>query len=543
MRRNRTALILMAAILAMVTVAPLLSDNAEAAPSATDVAGVTFSLSPNSQGTSDIYAGKSIDIYVHMTNETVSLLGTGGIRYVEFVGDSFEEKGHIDTPDHGGGPIMLGFGPDDKSYTLHLVMTADRYLGSMNGVVIELNFVAYDPADTVTPAERCTLTKTIDIHSGRASENQFNKVMGMFHNPLPPPFDTALYAAALTLLIWLAISLAVTYILLPNVIMPFLIRDSKNERDALKKKIQKPMFFMLLLYGITVCFAVLGAGEYVVSTVEMVAWIIYIVFGAWIFLKLLAAALDMRDRRNAEDMDQDMPDDSLTPLLLMLGKIIIGMVAVGAMLSVLGFDMMIIATGAGVIGLAISFGAQSTLAQFFSGFTLLVNRPFRPGDMIRLDDGTDTLKVLNVGFMMTTFRNWANSEIFTMPNQKVVSSTIVNITAESLSYRIIILVRVPYGTDVTLAKKLALEAMTEHPRILQDGSEEIPKVRFEDFSESSVTIRVSGFVDDFDDHRTIAGEIRDGIYAKYLDNNVTIAIPKMDVYVRKPSGEESELDL
>ncbi|MCL2785874.1 MAG: mechanosensitive ion channel family protein [Methanomassiliicoccaceae archaeon] len=539
MRNMKAALMFVAVLVSLLAMAPMLSDSAEAAGVTANASDVQFSLSATSVTATDLYAGRSIDVYVIVSNNHPT-----DARIAEFMGagDGFKDKGHIEMPRVGDdGPILLESG---ETHTLHLKIVADRYLGSMRNVDILLMFAAYDPAagyDPDDPGERCTLTKTVNIFSGRASENQFNKVMGLFHNPLPGPFDTAIYAAAMTLLVWMIISVFVTYVLLPRIVMPFLIRDSREERKATEGKIQKPMFFMFLLYGATACVAVMGAGEYVVSTVETAAWIIYIIFGAWIFLRILIALLEMWDRRVAADEDE--PDDSLTPLFLMLGKIVIAMVATGAILAVLGSDMMIIATGAGIIGLAISFGAQSTLAQFFSGFTLLINRPFRPGDMVRLDSSPDTLKVLNVGFMMTTFRNWANSEIFTMPNQKVVSSTIVNITAESLTYRIIVLVNVPYTSNVMLAKKLALEAMIEHPRILQDGSEEIPKARFENFSESALTIRVSGFVDDFDDHRSIAGEIREGIYTKFLDNGITIAIPKMDVYIKNPSGEESKMDL
>ncbi|MDR0335312.1 MAG: mechanosensitive ion channel family protein, partial [Methanomassiliicoccaceae archaeon] len=275
--------------------------------------------------------------------------------------------------------------------------------------------------------------------------------------------------------------------------------------------------------------------------VAMIVDIIYIALGSWIGIKVLSAVLDMWEKRAAEDNEEYDKRDSIVPLLMVLGKICVAMIATALILAVFGFDLMIIATGAGVIGLAVSFGAQSTLAQFFGGITLLVNRPFRQGDLIRLDAGTETLRVLNVGFMMTTFRNWANSEIFSMPNQKVVSSTIINVTAESLAFRIIVLVRVPYGTDVILAKKLALQAMTEHPRILRDGSEEIPKVRLEEFSESALTIRVSGFVDDFEDHRSIAGEIRESIYTKYRENGIEIAIPKMDVYFKDRDNKETKV--
>ena len=540
MRSKRAMFMFVAAVLSLLVAAPLFSDNAQGSPgdvpSVDSASGINFSLSANTQGITDLYAGRSIDFDIIVTNDS------GTTQVIEFMGtcDEFNSKGRIETIGRSNEPILLEHG---DSVNLHLRVIADRHLGSVKNIGIELHFAAYDPVVGYDPnTDICKLVKFVDIYSGRASENQFNKIMGIFDNLLPSPMDTAIYAAAATLLIWLVIALFVTGLLIPLVIMPLLIRDCKDERRDTARKIRKPVFFILLLYGVTVCVAVMGADEYMVRTVEMIAMVIYVIFGAWIALKLYTAFLNMLDRRKSEDKHGDVPPDSLTPLFLMVGKIVIGMVAVGVMLAVLGFDTMIIATGAGIIGLAISFGAQSTLAQFFSGFTLLLNRPFVSGDMVRIDNSTDTLIVLNVGFMMTTFRNWANSEIFTMPNQKVVSSTIVNVTAESLTYRIVVLVRVPYTANVTLAKKLALEAMTEHPRILQDGSEEIPKVRFEDFADSSVTIRVSGFVDDFDDHRSIAGDIRERIFTKFLENEIPMAIPKMDVYVRNPSGEDRIID-
>jgi small-conductance mechanosensitive channel len=533
-----TALILAAVVVSLLAL-PLLSDQAAADPYEDRAGYVVLSLSPNSRGLSDINAGGYVDIYVHMYNEHPS-----EVRYVEFVSEDFA-RGHVEMPDRPdfNAPIELRPSAEEGSqYTLHLRIVADRYLGSVRNVEITFMFVVYDSTAVPITEDYCELTKTVNIFSGRASENQFNKVMGIVNNPFPSPFDIAIYAAAVTLLIWLGIAAFVLFVLLPRIVMPLVIRDSKEGQKDAMKKIKKPLLFIILLYGITVCVAVMGAGEQVVSTVEMLAWVIYILMGVLIVWKMVVAISEMLARRKEETEGEDH-DDSLTPLIMMIIKIIIGMVAVGAILAVLGFDTMIIATGAGIIGLAISFGAQSTLAQFFSGFTLLINRPFRVGDLVRLDSGTDTLRVLNVGFMMTTFRNWANSEIFTMPNQKVVSSTIINVTAESLAYRIIVLVRVPYGTNVSLAKTLALEAMTEHPRILQDGSEEIPKVRLEEFSDSSILIRVSGFVDDFEDHRSIAGEIREGIYTKYRENEITIAIPKMDIYVKDPSGGERKLDI
>ncbi|MDR0198162.1 MAG: mechanosensitive ion channel [Methanomassiliicoccaceae archaeon] len=530
---KRTALILAAVMVSVIIAVPLFSDDAEGA-SAT-VNGVTFSfLSIPDDQLIELRAGESKLIHIEMYNNS------GGTRQVVFKGADFSrpDAANYDVIGHDRKTDIYISIEDGKSEVLAVNIFTDRYIGTVS-MTANFSFEIFLPGGA--NGDTHDMSRDVKISSRLASENQLNRIMGLWDNPLPEPFDTALYAAAITFAIWLAIAFLAAFLVIPKLVMPVVFKKKEKEnRKAFYKKIQLPLFVIILLYGITVCLPVYGAGEYAISMVTMGAEMIYIFLGAWIGVKVLAAVLDMWEKHAKECEDEEEYDvrDSIAPLFLMLGKIIIGMAATAAVLAVLGFDLMIIATGAGIIGLAISFGAQSTLAQFFGGITLLVNRPFRPGDLIRLDDGTDTLRVLNVGFMMTTFRNWANSEIFSMPNQKVVSSTIVNVTAESLAYRIIVLVRVPYGTDVQLAKRLALLSMTEHPRILQDGSEEIPKVRLEEFSDSAMTIRVSGFVDDFEDHRSIAGEIREAIYKKYRENGVMIAIPKMDIFVRDPNDKE-----
>ncbi|MCL2142799.1 MAG: mechanosensitive ion channel family protein [Methanomassiliicoccaceae archaeon] len=526
MHVKRAALIL-ALVMAVTIAAPLLSDEAKG----DKVLGVEFSFSPSSYDEISLKAGESRDIYIHLYNNS------GSTRCVEFIGATFSH-GSVHASMSDTRPVEIA---DGTHTMLTLTVTADRYTGSTSNIDATFLFIVYDPNVEYDPAAggEHPMYKTVHISSRLASENQYNRIMGIWDNPLPEPFDTAPYAAAVTLMIWLVIAAFASLVIIPKILMPVLFRKKgKEDRKAVFRKIQRPLFMILLLYGITVCLPVLGVGEYIIDMVTTVAYVIYIVLGAWIFLKIYAALLDMWEKHAHEDDDEYDVRNSMTPLLMVIGKIVVAMAAVAAIMGVLGFDLMLIITGAGIIGLAISFGAQSTLAQFFGGITLLVNRPFRPGDLIRLDDSNDTLRVMNVGFMITTFRNWGNSEIFSMPNQKVVSSTIINVTAESLAYRIIVLVRVPYGTDIALAKKLALAAMTEHPRILQDGSEEIPKVRVEELSESSLTIRVSGFVDDFEDHRSIAADIRESIYAKYRENGVVIAVPKLDIYIKDPNDGE-----
>ncbi|MCL1984308.1 MAG: mechanosensitive ion channel family protein [Methanomassiliicoccaceae archaeon] len=509
MHAKRTLLFAAIAILLLAAV-PLFSDNAEGADPSVDVK-FTFAVGLNDDGHMGLIAGKEKKVNVIVQNDS------GGARYVRF-----DDVVGIDHSEPSKSLIFLDPGRSD---VISVTISADKYIGTVGNRDVRFVFEVYDPAVPEDKGYR-ELHLTVDITSMRGAENQFNKIMGIWDPFLPEPFDTALYTTVLTLLIWLAIAVLIAYGLFPAVLQIF-FRTAKEKRHLAKKKIQRPILSLIMLYAATVCVHVIGAGEYIISAVEAVVYILFILLGAQIAWRLYVAATDVMIVRAARRGRP--PHSSILPLLRMIGKIVIGMVTAGAVLAAIGFDLMIIVAGAGVIGLAISFGAQSTLAQFFSGFTLLITRPFKPGDLVRLNSDPDVLKVVGVGFMTTTFKNWSNSEVFTMPNQKVAASTIVNITAETSHFRVTVLVRVPYGTDIALAKRLALEAMTEHPRIMQDGSEEMPKSRVHDLGDSYLVVRVSGFVDDFEDNGSITAEIREAIYRKYNEFGVEIAVPKMEV--------------
>ena len=523
MRAVRTALVLAIVIASMAAMVPLFSDDAVGLPSDADV---VFRVSPGSGDVIDIRVGDSRVVYITASNNYTDAL------VVEFINVTFNHAGMYCS---GGDsePVMIASG---ETHIFSITITAERYAASIDTMTAVFNFSFFDPSDE-SDVHHVTVEKSMSIRSRMASENEYNRIMGIWNNPFPSPFDTAVYAAAVTFAVWFVIALFVSSILVP-LIVPFFIKDDKKEHRDIKKRVWMPLFVLIMLFGLTECMNVIGAGEYIITLANGVAGIAYVLLGALIAWRVYVTVCEAFIRHASENNGR--VDRSVMPLLLMIGKIVIGMVTFGAMLAVLGFNLMIIVTGAGVIGIAISLGAQSTLSQFFSGLTLLINRPFRPGDIVMIDGRNDILKVIKVGFVMSTFKNWSNSEVITMPNGKVVSSTIINVTTGAKTYRISVDIGVAYGTDVEKAKRLALEAMTEHPRIVKDGSEENPKVRFQAFGESAVMIRVSGYVDDFEDNGSITAEIRESIYRKYNENGIEIAFPQMDVRIRSREHDEKK---
>ena len=77
---------------------------------------------------------------------------------------------------------------------------------------------------------------------------------------------------------------------------------------------------------------------------------------------------------------------SIEQLLKNMILVMIIVLALGTVLAQFGFDIVSLVAGLGIVGLAVGFAAQSTLANFIAGITILVEQSFQVGDWIRIGD-------------------------------------------------------------------------------------------------------------------------------------------------------------
>lgn len=94
-------------------------------------------------------------------------------------------------------------------------------------------------------------------------------------------------------------------------------------------------------------------------------------------------------------------------------------------LGILGISPAAIVAVAGAVGLAFSLAMQDILKNFFSGIYLLLERPFRVGDTIRVKDQTGVVE--NIGVRTTYLRTLDNVQVL-VPNATVFSEVVANQT-------------------------------------------------------------------------------------------------------------------
>ena len=477
-------------------------------------------------------------------SETIELLivnNSGGeirISVMSFTYDNMDRvRAHSEQeliiPNNGNKPIIIK-------------IVSEKYAPTETGK-ITVNFKASLTSGSTTDF---TLSYTIDvsIDSIYSAGGAYNKVLGVWDSPFHDP----LYTALLSFAIWLIVAFVISYLIAPTIIFLF-IDEKKEERKGIRKAVAKPFVVLIALFGLAQCARIYGLEESSVATLTNIVNIAYICMGALIVWGIYKAMIRyifhkkaerlMREESVRSDRDHhsesrdiiqnSIVDDSLIPLLDTMGKIFITVFAFASILAALGFDLMIIITSAGILGIAISLGAQNTISQFISGVTLMINRPFVPGDVVRVGTSQDVMRVKKVGLMATQFDDNNSNSTMTLPNNVVASSLITNITGKTSVYRVKPLVGVDYNTDVDVAMKLMVEAANEHPRAILDGSYSKPSARLESFEDSYIKLSVSVYVDDFEDWGSITGEIREIILRKFRENGIEIPFPQVDVNVKK----------
>jgi len=108
---------------------------------------------------------------------------------------------------------------------------------------------------------------------------------------------------------------------------------------------------------------------------------------------------------------------TLNSLIANTGKLAINFVVFLMILSELGVDIIPLVTGAGILGLAIGFGAKSLVADLIAGFFIIFEDQFNVGDLVQI--GTSTGVVKKITLRTITLKNEERKAIIIMPNSTI----------------------------------------------------------------------------------------------------------------------------
>ncbi len=444
----------------------------------------------------------------------------------------------VKVSDDGSGPVNLSVPSDElligpgESYEMESSLSTDRYT-SMGDY--DITFVL-KVSDGVTDPQTGTMTVPISVTSNYSSGTNYNRIMGVFDNSFLSPANNALVTGLVTLLIWVGIALAASSLFL--LVLKTLFRITERDSDTLGRSTTVGVFFCIMLYGIYNSLLVMGAGERIVEEIELVSEVLYVLFFAliiWdIYKALITSALRKLEKRGVGGMDT-----SLIPLFKSIGKIFIILICIAIILSSFGVNFVTLITTAGLTGLGLSFGVKPAINELFSGLIVLITRPFKVGDYVTV--GSDErLQVDEIGILRTKFKTGYTMEVATMPNSKIASSKIVNISHNTTMYRNTISLKVPFDSNLTLIKKIVKRVASEHPEVVVDGSVPKPTAVFSACDDgSAIVVTLAFYVKDYDNNSLATAQIREGILREFAERDIRIPLNKMEITIYNKGGQSN----
>ena len=159
-------------------------------------------------------------------------------------------------------------------------------------------------------------------------------------------------------------------------------------------------------------------------------------------------------------------------------------IAVGVFLSILGLDITQILAAAGVVGIAIAFGAQTMVKDLLAGLLIWGEKSITIGDVITVNDLSGTVEAMSI--RTTTIRNF-NGNVYIIPNGDIRA-----ITNMSRGFkRAIVNVPCPYEENQERLVAMVKEEM-EIAALEIEGIKSVPEVMsIVAFEPNSVTLQIA----------------------------------------------------
>ena len=224
-------------------------------------------------------------------------------------------------------------------------------------------------------------------------------------------------------------------------------------------------------------------------------------------------------------------DPSLRAVFSKLAKTLLVIVAVLVALPLVGIDLTVLSVFGGALGVGIGLGLQKIAANYISGFIILLDRSITPGAFITVDNRYGQVTRLAARYVV--LRGLDGTEAI-IPNETLVSSTVVNHSYTDTVVRVDSRVQVSYGCDVERALALLLEVAARQPRVLGSPA---PASMIAEFADSGINLELYVWVEDPEKGRAnLKSDLYLDIWKTFKANAIHIPFPQREVRLVEPGG-------
>lgn len=261
---------------------------------------------------------------------------------------------------------------------------------------------------------------------------------------------------------------------------------------------------------------------------EILGFIIIIIFLTWLLSRVLRHIL-------YKILSHKSKEEKKTGYLFMRSavKLVLGIIAIFYIIYTVPIfreKALLILSSAGVFAAIIGFAAQSAIANLVSGVFIIVFKPFRVGDYIKLDENRLGI-VSDITLRHTVINNFENKRLI-IPNSIISTESILNHTIQDsqiLTFNNFIL---GMYADIDLARQIISEEAKKTPFMIDKRTEEEKsqgksciQVQVINTKESVIHIRAYVWIEGPKNEFSSKAFLRESVHKRFIKEGVNLPVP------------------
>lgn len=199
----------------------------------------------------------------------------------------------------------------------------------------------------------------------------------------------------------------------------------------------------------------------------------------------------------------------------------------------------LVAASGGISVVIIGFAAQEAAANFVSGLMITVFKPFKIGDLIKVNNGQLVGTVSDITLRHTVIKTYENTKII-VPNSEMNKATLENVTAVGDQKANFLELEIGYESDLDMAMKIIEEEVRKHPNFMDirsaaEKKKKQPAVvtRLIAFGESGLQLKTTVYSKNNAEGFAMLSDLRIAIKRRFDQADIDIPYPHRTIVYKE----------
>lgn len=265
------------------------------------------------------------------------------------------------------------------------------------------------------------------------------------------------------------------------------------------------------------------------SFLGILGYVTLVVIIAWLFSRILRYFIvQIMKRRKIDRFGRTSIQFFRNSVKFFMG--VIGIIYIISTVPVFRSKATLIFSGAGILAAIIGFAAQAALSNLIAGAFIVIFRPFRVGDYIKLDESRVGI-VEDINLRHTVINNFENKRLI-IPNSVISTDSVLNHTIEDSHVLSFNNFKLGLKSDIDLARKIIQEEAIKLPTVIDFRKPEQVManvhqvdVRVIDIHTDHIHMRAYVWLNEpFQEFKTKCA-LKEAVHKRFLAEGVALPIP------------------